>query len=103
MNITLVNKNHSFVFNISSLMPISYLRSLANKSFHIPEYLIVLKYENNKIEKEFNETSLIDYFSSSNKIKIEVSEAEPKTIFKNLLKSSKISRIHSDEKLKKKT
>ena len=65
MNVTLLNKNNSFLFNISPLMPISYLRTLANKSFNIPEYLIKLSYENINIEKQYNETSLKDYFSSS--------------------------------------
>ena len=45
MNVTLLNKQNSFVFNISPLMPISYLRTLANKSFHIPEYLILLSHD----------------------------------------------------------
>ena len=103
MNVTLLNKNNSFLFNISPLMPISYLRTLANKSFNIPEYLIKLSYENINIEKQYNETSLKDYFSSSTEIKIEVTEVKTKNLFKKLLnttllKSSKILKDNKEEK-----
>ena len=106
MNVTLLNKQNSFVFNISPLMPISYLRTLANKSFHIPEYLIILSYDNINIEKHYNETLLKDYFNSTNEIKIEVTKADNKNIFKNLLhssilKSSKTSKILKTNKEEK--
>ena len=90
MNVTLLNKNNSFLFNISPLMPISYLRTLASKSFHIPEYLIKLSYDKINIEKQYNETSLKEYFMSSTEIKIEVTEEDTKNIFKNLLNSSRL-------------
>ncbi len=50
MDVTLTHKNNSFVYNISPLMPISYLRTLAHKSFNIPEYLVNLTYQDQLIE-----------------------------------------------------
>ena len=37
MEVQLIYKNNSFVYNVSPLMPISYLRKLSHKSFNIPE------------------------------------------------------------------
>ena len=79
---------------------------MANKSFHIPEYLIKLLYNKINIEKQYNETSLKEYFMSSTEIKIEVTEEDTKNIFKNLLhssilKSSKTSKILKTNKEEK--
>ena len=55
MDIELINKEKSLSFNISPLMPISYLRALAHKSFNIHDYLLELSYNGKKILKEYNE------------------------------------------------
>ena len=54
MEVELIYKDSSFVFNISPLMPISYLRTLSQKSFHIPEYSLNLSYQNTIIDKQYN-------------------------------------------------
>ena len=81
MEVELINNENSFVFNISPLMPISYLRTLSQKSFNIPENLINLSYQNINIEKQYNDTSLKEYFKTSSRIIIRVSE-ESKTLLK---------------------
>ena len=81
-------KDSSFVFNISPLMPISYLRALSQKSFHIPEYSLNLTYQNIIIDKQYNETSLKELFKTSSRIIIQVSEGEPKTLMKTFLNST---------------
>ncbi len=87
MEVELINNENSFVFNISPLMPISYLRTLSQKSFNIPENLINLSYQNINIEKQYNDTSLKEYFKTSSRIIIKVSE-EPKTLLKTFLNST---------------
>ena len=62
MEVKFIYKDNSFVFTISPLMPISYLRTLSQKSFNIPENIINLSYQNINIEKLYNETSLQEYF-----------------------------------------
>ena len=52
MEVQLIYKDNSFVYTVSPLMPISYLRALSQKSFNIPEFLINLSYQNNNIEKK---------------------------------------------------
>ena len=107
MEVQLIYKENSFLFTISPLMPISYLRNLSQKSFNIPEYLINLTYQNNIIEKQYNETSLKEYFKTSHRVIIKVTEIEPKNTIKNLLtstvasttiKSSKISKLIQEDK-----
>ena len=86
MDIELINKEKSLSFNISPLMPISYLRILAYKSFNIPDYLLELSYKGTKILKEDNETSLKDYFQKTSfKITINVSETELKNNIRSVL------------------
>ena len=82
MDITLLYKENSYKFNVSPLMPISYLRTLSNKTFHIPEYLVNLAYKDIIIEKQYNETSLKEYFNDDSNVLVDVSEI--KTIYKNL-------------------
>ena len=107
MEVQLIYKDNSFVYTVSPLMPISYLRALSQKSFNIPEFLINLSYQNNNIEKKFNETSLKEYFKKNSRIIITVTEAEPKFFIKNLqsttiaastLKSTKLSKLIQEEK-----
>ena len=107
MEVQLIYKENAFVFTISPLMPISYLRNLSQKSFNIPEYLINLTYQNNLIDKQYNETSLKDYFKTAHRVIVKVTEAEPKNAIKHLLsstvasstiKSSKISKLIQEEK-----
>ena len=88
MEVELMYKDSSFVFNISPLMPISYLRALSQKSFHIPEYSLNLTYQNIIIDKQYNETSLKELFKTSSRIIIQVSEGEPKTLMKTFLNST---------------
>ena len=88
MEVELIYKDSSFVFNISPLMPISYLRTLSQKSFHIPEYSLNLSYQNIIIDKQYNETSLKELFKTSSRIIIQVSEGEPKTLMKTFLNST---------------
>ena len=86
MDIELINKEKSLSFNISPLMPISYLRILSYKSFNIPDYLLELSYKGTKILKEDNETSLKDYFQKTSfKITINVSETELKNNIRSVL------------------
>ncbi len=84
MDVTLIYKGNSFVYNISPLMPISYLRSLAQKSFKIPEYLVNLSYQDSNIEKQYYETSLNDFFKTKH-IVILISEIESKNFFSHSL------------------
>ena len=107
MEVQLIYKDNSFIYTVSPLMPISYLRALSQKSFNIPEFLINLSYQNNNIEKKFNETSLKEYFKKNSRIIITVTEAEPKFFIKNLqsttiatstLKSTKLSKLIQEEK-----
>ena len=107
MDVELINSEKSFSFNISPLMPISYLRTLAHKSFNIPEYKIVLSYNGVKIEKEYNETFLKDFFPKSLKITINVIESELKNSFRiffnstnsTSIKTTKLSKLIQDEKI----
>ena len=109
MEVELINNENSFVFNISPLMPISYLRTLSQKSFNIPENLINLSYQNINIEKQYNDTSLKEYFKTSSRIIIRVSE-ESKTLLKTFLNSTVTERktsnfikfIQNEKKLSKK-
>ena len=107
MDVTLIYKGNSFVYNISPLMPISYLRSLAQKSFKIPEYLVNLSYQDSNIEKQYYETSLNDFFKTKH-IVILISEIESKNFFSHSLTTSNISTsvkslkvLKLDTKLKK--
>ena len=88
MEVELIYKDSSFVFNISPLMPISYLRTLSQKSFHIPEYSLNLSYQNIIIDKQYNETSLKELFKTSSRIIIKVSDGEPKSLMKTFLNST---------------
>ena len=107
MEVQLIYKNNSFVYNVSPLMPISYLRKLSHKSFNIPEGYIHLSYQNNNIEKEFNETLLKEFFKKTSRITINVTDFEPKNFIKSLfnstigsssIKSSKLSKLIQDER-----
>ena len=60
MDIELSYQDKTFEFNISPLMPIQYIRSLAFKTFKIPEQIIELNYKGNKIDNQFNDTYLKD-------------------------------------------
>ena len=107
MDVELMNSEKSFSFNISPLMPISYLRTLAHKSFNIPEYKIDLSYNGIKIEKEYNETFLKDFFPKSLKITINVIESDLKNSYRiffnstksTSIKTTKLSKLIQDEKL----
>ena len=102
-----MNSDKSFLFNISPLMPISYLRSLAHKSFNIPEYKIELSYNGIKIEKEYNDTFLKDFFPKSLKITINVIESDLKNSFRKFfnstkstsIKTIKLTKLIQDEKI----
>ena len=107
MEVQLIYKNNSFVYNVSPLMPISYLRKLSHKSFNIPEEFIHLSYQNNNIEKEFNETLLKEFFKKSSRITINVTDFEQKNLIKSLfnstiesstIKSYKLSKLIQDER-----
>ena len=105
MDVTLTYKNNSFVYNISPLMPISYLRTLAHKSFNIPEYLVNLSYQDQLIERQYYESSLREYFKTTHII-IQVNESEKNTIQNTLSisnislsnRSSKVIKLFQDEK-----
>ena len=105
MDVTLTYKNNSFVYNISPLMPISYLRTLAHKSFNIPEYLVNLSYQDQLIERQYYESSLREYFKTTHII-IQVNESEKNTIQNTLSisnislsnRSSKLIKLFQDEK-----
>ena len=105
MDVTLTYKKNSFVYNISPLMPISYLKTLAYKSFNIPEYLVNLSYQDQLIEKQYYESSLREYFKTTH-IVIQVTESE-KNLTQNPLsisnislsnRSSKVIKLIQDEK-----
>ena len=100
MDVTLTFKNNSFLYNISPLMPISYLRTLAHKSFKIPEYLVNLSYKDSNIEKQYNETSLKDYFKLPH-VNVQVNELEPKNIITHSLTSFNISSSLKSSKMRK--
>ena len=87
MDVELSYQDKTFEFNISPLMPIQYIRTLAFKTFKIPEQTIELNYKGNKIEKQFNDTYLKDYFPNSLKINIIVTVCEIKNPFRVLLNS----------------
>ena len=91
MEVQFIYKDNSFVFTISPLMPISYLRTLSQKSFNIPENIINLSYQNINIEKQYNETSLQEYFKKKTRIIIKVSEAEQKNFYKGAFNSTNAS------------
>ena len=109
MDITLSYKGNTFLYNVSSLMPISYLRTLAHKSFKIPEKLINLSYQDSNIDKQYNDYLLKEFFKS-NHLLINVSEGEQKTVYQNFIsntnissfKSSKVMKLVRDEKIIKK-
>ena len=89
MDIEFINKEKALSFNISPLMPISYLRILAQKSFNIPANLLELSYKGTKILKEHNETSLKDYFQKTSfKIIINVNESVEKNNIPSLFNSN---------------
>ena len=100
MDVTLTFKNNSFLYNVSPLMPISYLRTLAHKSFKIPEYLVNLSYKDSNIEKQYNETSLKDYFKLPH-VNVQVNELEPKNIITHSLTSFNISSSLKSSKMRK--
>ena len=91
MDIELSFKEKSFEFNVSPLMPIAYIRSLAFKTFKIPEQNIELYYRGIKIERQYYETYLKDYFPKTLKINIIIIENENKNPIKFLLDSTKSS------------
>ena len=90
MDVTLIYKGNSFVYNISPLMPISYLRTLAHKSFNLPEYLINLSYQDSNIERQYYEISLNEYFKSKH-IVILINKIEPKNFFSHSLTATNIT------------
>ena len=107
MDVTLIYKGNSFVYNISPLMPISYLRTLAHKSFNLPEYLINLSYQDSNIERQYYEISLKDYFKSKHII-IQINQIESKNFFSHSLTKTNISSsvrslkvLNLDTKIKK--
>ena len=89
MEVELIYKENSFVFNISPFMPISYLRTLSHKIFHIPFESLNLSYQNINIEKQYNDSSLSDFFHSpNNRIIVKVTESDSKNLYKTLLTST---------------
>ena len=101
MDIELSYQDKTFEFNISPLMPIQYIRSLAFKTFKIPEQIIELNYKGNKIDNQFNDTYLKDYFPNSLKINIIVTVCEIKNQFRVLLNSTRSLSSFKSPKLTK--
>ena len=88
MDIHLIYKDSSLTFNVTPLMPISYLRALAHKTFKIPDFLLLLSYGNERILKSENNTLLKDYFKNSSSVTIKVSEIQPQLNLKNLFENN---------------
>ena len=104
MDVELSYQDKTFEFNISPLMPIQYIRSLAFKTFKIPEQTIELNYKGNKIDKQYNDTYLKDYFPNSLKINIIVTVCEIKNPLRILLNSTRsLSTFKNNKILKTKT
>ena len=101
MDIEISYKDKSFEFNISPYMPIAYIRSLAYKTFKIPEQNIELNFRGVKIEQKYNETYLKDYFPTSLKINIIITENENKNPIKFLLSSTRSSSTFKTKKFDK--
>ena len=101
MDIEISYKDKCFEFNISPYMPISYIRSLAYKTFKIPEQNIELYFKGVKIEQKYYETYLKDYFPKSLKINIVITENENKNPIKFLLTSTRSSSTFKTKKLEK--
>ena len=101
MDIEISYKDKSFEFNISPYMPIAYIRSLAYKTFKIPEQNIELNFRGVKIEQKYNETYLKDYFPTSLKINIIITENENKNPIKFLLSSTRSSSTFKTKKFEK--
>ena len=101
MDVELSYQDKTFEFNISPLMPIQYIRSLAFKTFKIPEQIIELNYKGNKIDNQFNDTYLKDYFPNSLKINIIVTVCEIKNQFRVLLNSTRSLSSFKSPKLTK--
>ncbi len=101
MDIEISYKDKSFEFNISPYMPIAYIRSLAYKTFKIPEQNIELNFRGVKIEQKYNETYLKDYFPTSLKINIIITEIENKNPIKFLLSSTRSSSTFKSRKFDK--
>ena len=101
MDIEISYKDKSFEFNISPYMPIAYIRSLAYKTFKIPEQNIELNFRGVKIEQKYNETYLKDYFPTSLKINIIITENENKNPIKFLLSSTRSSSTFKSRKFDK--
>ena len=106
MNVELKSYEKSFNFNISPFMPISYLKKLACKSFNIPNDQIILSHKEIKIEKQYNDTILKDYFPNTLKILINVSKKDIKSNFRLFLNSStsslkeiKLTKLISENKI----
>ena len=106
MNVELKSYEKSFNFNISPFMPISYLKKLACKSFNIPNEQIILSHKEIKIEKQYNDTILKDYFPNTLKILINVSRKDIKSNFRLFLNSStsslkeiKLTKLISENKI----
>ena len=89
MDVNLIYKESCLTFNITPFMPISYLRTLAHKTFKIPDFALLLTYGNMRIGKSYNNTLLKDYFKNSNPITIKVSELDTQINFKTLLTQTK--------------
>ncbi len=89
MDVNLIYKESCLTFNITPFMPISYLRTLAHKTFKIPDFALLLTYGNMRIGKSYNNTLLKDYFKNSNPITIKVSELDTQINFKTLLSQTK--------------
>ena len=91
MDVNLIYKESCLTFNITPFMPISYLRTLAHKTFKIPDFALLLTYGNMRIAKSYNNTLLKDYFKNTNPITIKVSEIDTQLNFKTLLSQTKVN------------
>ena len=89
MDVNLIYKETCLTFNITPFMPISYLRTLAHKTFKIPDFALLLTHGNIRIGKSYNNILLKDYFKNSNPITIKVSELDTQINFKTLLSQTK--------------
>ena len=101
MDIEISYKDKSLEFNISPYMPIAYIRTLAFKTFKIPEQNIELNFKGIKIEQKYYETYLKDYFPKSLKINIIITENENKNPIKFLLSSTRSTSTFKTRKMEK--
>ena len=101
MDIEISYKDKSLEFNISPYMPIAYIRTLAFKTFKIPEQNIELNFKGIKIEQKYYETYLKDYFPKSLKINIIITENENKNPITFLLSSTRSTSTFKTRKMEK--